>query len=115
MDAIFWIGILIGFLLSLAASVVANLFHGRIIAFFDSRKIAKQSNNFKKADAFHKLIEDLHSGKRDKYAYLNRLAARMVMGAVIAFQFITAGLILAYVMRHYETAPALKTLGHLEQ
>ena len=69
MGAIFWLGIGTGALLSLAASIAANLLSSKINDYLDRRKLASQSNRYAKAQAFHHLIVELHSGKRDKYVY----------------------------------------------
>ena len=74
MDYIFWIGLAIGAILSFAASVVANILHTRITDLLDRRKTVTQSKRYAAATKFHTLIEELHSGKRDKYVYLMGVA-----------------------------------------
>jgi hypothetical protein len=94
MDTIFWLGLAVGAVLSLAASIAANLLHKDITSLLDRRKLAKQSNRYKKAAQFHQLVTEFHSGERDKYLYMIRLAARIVMGATISFVFVAAGIVI---------------------
>jgi hypothetical protein len=73
------LGGLLGFVVSIAASVLKN----RILNFLADRKLLAQSNRFAKAAKFHKRISELHSGARDKYFY----AMNLIGLAIVSFVF----------------------------
>src|SRR5689334_13911732 len=79
----FWWGIIIGGVVSLAASICANLLHNRIVEVLGSRKIASQAKRFDEAAHFHDLVGRLHTGKQNKYIYMMRLCVTIV-GAFLA-------------------------------
>src|SRR5262245_13233966 len=94
----FWSGILIGGVISLAASICVNLFHNRIVAFLGNRKLASQANSFKKAAYFHALIKELHSGKRDKHVYLMRMLVPILGRFLASIIALCAGMIISTVL-----------------
>ena len=73
MDRSLWIGIGLGGLISLIASIVANFSHSKIVAYLDDTKPVFQHRRRKKAWRLHKIITELHDGIRDRYFYVARL------------------------------------------
>jgi hypothetical protein len=94
MDMIFWLGLALGAILSFAASLAAFLVQERILKFLTDRKLASQSNRFKKAAEFHELVTDLHTGNRDKHIYMSRLLIPIIVGPTTAFMFMAAIVVL---------------------
>ena len=94
MNSLFWLGLAIGAVLSLVASIAANLMHNRIIAFVDNRKLASQSSRFSKAQKFHKLVTELHNGSRDRYLYFATLSNSLVAAVVLGFLFLMFSVVL---------------------
>jgi hypothetical protein len=94
MDTVFWIGIAIGAVLSLLASVVANLAHAKITGFLDNRKLIFLEKRKKKALELLSIIKELHDGKRDKYIYMMRLAASVVAMSVSAFTALSSAMVI---------------------
>jgi hypothetical protein len=70
MNGVFWWGILIGALLSLAASIAANLLHSKIIELLERTKLLSHGQRRKRERRFYRLICRLNSGKFDKYFYV---------------------------------------------
>jgi hypothetical protein len=94
MNYIFWLGIAVGGIISLLASIAANLFQARIINFLEGRKLDFRERRFKNARRLHRIILKLHSGKRDKYMYALRLT--MLVGVCITSSIvaIAAGVVI---------------------
>jgi hypothetical protein len=110
----FWIGIIVGGVLSLAASICANLLHNRILGVLDNRKLAAQSKRFSKAAEFHTLIEQLHSGDRNKYIYLMRMCVTIIGSFLSAMVMAGAGCVISTISPaslHEVTASLLMQLG----
>lgn len=95
MDRIFWIGIVIGTLLSFAASIAANLIESRINGFFAKRKSVSQEKMKRRALELHCIIAELHSGKRDRYLYMSRLLAVLVIRSVMVLTFAASAIVIA--------------------
>jgi hypothetical protein len=93
MDRTLWIGIGIGAVLSYVASIAANRSDAWITSFFDTRRLKAQSKNKAKAVAFHRLVARLHSGERDRYAYLISAATRAVLAGLITCTSMTIGIV----------------------
>jgi hypothetical protein len=74
MDWGVWIGIAIGGVISLVASIVANLFHSKIVALLDSGTIRFKQKRRRSALKLHEIITQLHDGTRDRYFYMLRLS-----------------------------------------
>jgi hypothetical protein len=85
MDMTFWIGLGIGALLSVLGSIIANVYHDRIISILGNRKLAAQSNRYTKAEKIYNLVRELHSGERDKYIYMSSLAFLISLFATVGF------------------------------
>lgn len=77
MDSTFWIGLFAGGFISLAASIVANIYNAKIAEILQSRKLLTLEKQRTKAEKLDRLISDLHSGRRDKYLF----AVHVVVGA----------------------------------
>jgi hypothetical protein len=94
MDVVFWIGIGIGALLSLAASIAANLFQPGINNYLGRRKLVSDEKRKSRALEIHKIVTAIHEGKRDRYTYLIRLSSAVTMSGIIACMlFISAAVI----------------------
>lgn len=92
----FWIGISVGAILSLVASITANIMHGTIVGMMESRKLAAQSSRYAKAAKFYKLIQKLRGGQIDKNLYMLRLAVIIVSYVTTTFTSLGAmGVIVA--------------------
>jgi Na+-transporting NADH:ubiquinone oxidoreductase subunit NqrD len=74
MDSSFWLGVVVTTVLAVPAGMLAIFLYGRFVQLLDSRKLISQEKRKKAAIAFHKLILDLRSGRRDKYTYMLRMA-----------------------------------------
>ncbi len=86
----FWIGIGLGTLISLAASIVANIYQEHINNFLENRKLLSRGKRRNKAIQFHKLIVDLHTSKRDKYLFFIGLALNTIMPFILGVASLTA-------------------------
>ena|SRR6516165_10285853 len=69
MHSVFWIGIGIGFVLGLIASIVANLYSEKIPHLQRGKLISKRRCR-KKLEQDYKPVSEPYSGKRDKYLYI---------------------------------------------
>jgi hypothetical protein len=69
MNSVFWIGIGIGFVLSLIASMVANIYNEKIPLLLRGKLISKRRCR-KKLGQDYKLVSEPYSDKRDKYLYI---------------------------------------------
>jgi hypothetical protein len=78
----FWAGIVISALLSLPISIAANACYYRLVTYLDNRKITSQTKSRKKALDQYNVITEIHTGRRDRYSYLLRVAIE----AIITFQ-----------------------------
>jgi hypothetical protein len=94
MNYIFWLGIAIGGIISLLASVAANLFQARIVNFLENRKLDFRERRFKNARRLHRIILRLHSGKNDKYIYALRLTMLMGICLTLSAATMTAGAVI---------------------
>ena len=93
MDITFWIGIGIGAVLSLFASIAANLFHSRINGYLEKRKFVSQTKRKHRAFRLHQIIVDIHSGKRDKYLYVLRQSTGIIVSATILISALSSALV----------------------
>jgi len=87
-SAAFWGGIVLGGVLSYAMSILANLSQSKVVSYLDSRKLVSHEKKQSKALDLHRVICDLHAGRRDRYAYM----LRMISGANISFLMSTVSL-----------------------
>ena len=74
MNSVFWIGIGIGFVLSLIASMVTNIYNEKIPLLLGGKLISKRRCR-KKLGQDYKLVSEPYSDKRDKY--LSRILLRI--------------------------------------
>jgi hypothetical protein len=88
----FWLSILLGFV----ASIIANLLHNPMVFLFGQWRLSSRKKRFAREAEFHRLLSDLKAGEIDKYMYLTRICATIVMtflGSMIAG---VGGMILTY-------------------
>jgi hypothetical protein len=99
---LFWVGIGLGFILSLLASIVANLYASEINKLIEERKFkATEKWKIKEIAEFEK-ISPLATGERDKYIFFIYRATEAII-AVIAF---SSGLILAILLGSHNKCAA---------
>jgi hypothetical protein len=85
MQTEFWLGLIIGGVLSFLGSVLANFFGVPIGTYVARRKVSWVESNRKRALRNYRWIRDLHSGKKDKYlAYLVDMATAILSTICIA-------------------------------
>jgi hypothetical protein len=94
MDTIFWVGIAIGGLISLLASIAANLFHSKMVSFLDHRKTGFRERRRKNAFAFHQVVKGLHEGERNKYVYMLRISRNISTHFLISYVSLAAMLVI---------------------
>lgn len=94
MNTTFWAGIGIGAVLSLFASIAANLFHSRITGYLEKRKFLSHTKRKGRALRIHRIIVDIHDGKRDKYLYMLRQSTGIIVIAVMIFSALGSALVL---------------------
>jgi hypothetical protein len=97
-DTTFWVGIGIGAVLSLFASIAANLFHSRINAYLDKRKLVSHEKRKRNALRLHKVIVDLHEGTRDKTFYLLRISTGLIVSALMLISALCSAVVLLGLM-----------------
>jgi len=66
----FWAGIAISAVIGLITNVFTNIYNSKVLDFLENRKVITHEKRRSKAMKLHKIITDLHSGKRDKTHYL---------------------------------------------
>jgi hypothetical protein len=74
MDNVFWMGLAIGAIFSLIASIIANIFSEKIQNTLETFKLSRHGKNKAKALKEYVTIRRMHLGHEDKYLYLMRLA-----------------------------------------
>jgi hypothetical protein len=84
-SAIFWIGLILGAILSFSASVAANLYHEKITRAIEQGKLKFKAKRKQKALEEFELVKNLHRGIADKHFFListSMMSVRfLVMGA----------------------------------
>jgi hypothetical protein len=96
MDA-FWVSILFGTVFGFLGSIAANLIHNPLLGLIDKWRLSSEKNRFAREVEFHQFISDLKTGKTDKYIYLVRICAMMVMGFLGSLICGGTGILLSYV------------------
>lgn len=84
----FWVGAGVAFAISVAASVLANLSHPKLVQWLDNRKLTSRTKRKETAVRQRNIVLDLRSGRRDKVSYMARLSSGITMAftsAVVAF------------------------------
>jgi hypothetical protein len=89
-----WIGLVVGGIISLAASVVANLLHPKVTSFLDSRKIVFNENRRRRSLQLYRVVTELNNGTRDRYIYMLRLATSAISMFMLAITAIFCGVVL---------------------
>jgi hypothetical protein len=90
---VFWAGVGITAIVGLVTNVLANLYHNKIVAFLDSRKITSHEKRKTKAFALHKIITALHEGRRDRYIYVITVLGGIIVGITCAASFLAGALV----------------------
>jgi hypothetical protein len=103
----FWASILLGFV----GSIIANLIHNPLILLVGRWRLSSQKKRFARETEFHQLLSDLKTGKLDKYIYLVRICATMVMGFLGALICGVGGILLTYVSDRPEAVILRFVLG----
>jgi hypothetical protein len=101
MNSIFWIGIGIGAVLSLIASIAANLAHPRITGYFEKRSLVSHEKRKRRALRLHTIITEIHGGKRDKYLYVLYQTAGLIIAATLFVTALCSMLVLAAISPFY--------------
>jgi hypothetical protein len=90
MDSIFWIGLAIGAVLSLLASVAANLANSRIQAWLDTGRANIGHHRKRKAIRLFNLARDLRTGDRDKVAFYAINVVRALTAVILSLVSVLA-------------------------
>lgn len=107
MDEGIWIGLTIGGVISLLASIAANLLHTKLVAFLDKKKLVSHEKRRKKAMELNSVIRALHTGERNREIYFTRLTIiAFLCFAVAMVAFIGSGIVLAIIIS-LATEPSL--------
>jgi uncharacterized membrane protein len=69
MDTTFWVGLVLGAILSLVASIVANIYNERILDKLEHFKLSRHEKRRDKALVEYRRLRHLHRGTRDKQAF----------------------------------------------
>jgi hypothetical protein len=94
--SVFWASILLGAVFGFLGSVVANLIHNPLLVLVDRWRLSSRKKRFAREAAFHQFVSDLKSGKIDKYIFLVRICATMIMGFLGALICGVGGFLLSY-------------------
>jgi uncharacterized protein (DUF2062 family) len=89
----FWTSILLGFV----GSVIANLIHDPLLFLVGRWRLSSKKKRFEREAELHQFISEMRTGKQDKYVYLVRIGATMVMGFLGAMICCAAGVLLSYI------------------
>jgi hypothetical protein len=92
----FWAAILFGAVFGFLGSIAANLIHNPLLALIDRWRLSSEKKRFAREAEFHQFISDLKTGKIDKYIYLVRICATMVMGFLGSLICGGTGILLSY-------------------
>jgi hypothetical protein len=96
LDFNFWLGIIVATILAVPAGVIAIALHSRIVRYLDSRRITSHEKRAQAARRFYQIIQDLRSGRRDKYIYMLRGLISIILSFVLGvIALVGAGVILA--------------------
>jgi hypothetical protein len=88
----FWASVLLSFVVS----VTANLIHNPLILLIGRWRLSSQRKQYAREAEYHQLLSDLKTGKVDKYIYLTRICATMVMGFLGSQICLVGGILLTY-------------------
>jgi hypothetical protein len=88
LDLVFWIGLGVGAILSLIASIVANIYDDKIQRTLDTFKLARKGKHRSTALKEYLLIRDLQQGVRDKYIHFLTLSTTSVLALICSVSFI---------------------------
>src|SRR5664280_1933626 len=89
---VFWASILLGFV----GSVIANLIHNPLVFLFGKWRLSSRKKRFAREAEFHQLLSGLKTGEVDKYIYLTRICATIVMSFLGSMIAGIGGMILTY-------------------
>jgi preprotein translocase subunit SecY len=77
-------GVVLGIPVTFIIHILANLFHPRLVAFLDSRRIAKIRRSKTQALSAYTRIKAFHDGTRDRYPFYIMLSSASVISAIAA-------------------------------
>jgi hypothetical protein len=89
----FWASIVLSFIVS----VIANLIHDPLLFLVGRWRFSSKKKRFEREAQFHQFIADIKSGKQDRYVYLVRICATMVMGFLGMMICGATGILLEYI------------------
>lgn len=93
MDAQFWLGVLITSVIAVIINIVTQLFHPRLLAFLDARRMKKLEKSKDQALRLFNRTKAFHEGTKDRYPFYIMLAT----GAVLSFVAAAATLVIVFV------------------
>jgi uncharacterized membrane protein YeaQ/YmgE (transglycosylase-associated protein family) len=105
----FWASILLGFV----GSVIANLIHDPMVFLVGKWRLRSRKKRFAKEAEFHQLLSALKTGEIDKYIYLTRICATIVIGFLGSMIAGVGGMILTYTSNAPEAVLLRFLLGAL--
>ena len=96
----FWAGIAISAVLSIFINFLTNLYNSTVQDFLENRKVITHEKRRSKAVKFHTLINELHSGKRDKTRYLILQCTNILIAFTTTISSFTALIVILALAPH---------------
>src|ERR1700689_2628503 len=84
----------VAILLGILSSLVATFLYPKILLALEGRKIISQRLRRRQAEYLNTIIEELHSGKRDRSEYLVRIKVAVGVMLNAGFVFCTGALVI---------------------
>jgi hypothetical protein len=111
--SVFWVSILLGAVFGFLGSIAANLIHNPLLVLIDRWRLSSRKKRFAREKEFHQFLSDLKTGKLDKYIFVVRICATMVMGFLGALISGIGGFLLSYLSDRPEAMILRFALGLL--
>jgi hypothetical protein len=92
MDTTFWVGIVIGAILSLVMSVLANLYNDRIKFAIEGRRRLSLMKKLEDELRTYRLIKDIREGKPEAYVILTTNQMQLIMLGILTILLLNFGL-----------------------
>ena len=109
----FWAGIAISTVIGIAINIFTNLTHNKIVSWLDTRKLISQEKRRSAAVQLNKIVNEIHSGKRDRTSYIIRIAISIIFSStmVTAATVLGIGLMALFPIKGWSFFPDIQ---HLE-
>jgi hypothetical protein len=101
----FWASIIVGTAFGFVGSILANFIHNPLLALLDRWRVSSRRKRFAREEQFQQFLSDLKTGKIDKYIFLIRICATMVMGFLGMLICTAIGILLSYITDRPDAFP----------